>query len=202
LRAGERRVNATERIGLRHGVEMYDEMNGAGDERTLEILDSRQRTARGHARGWLVRRMLLPADVVGLAAAFLLVEFLSGINAKAIERVDRRAEFLIFALSLPAWIVVTKLYGLYDQDDERTDHSTADDVVGVFHMVTVCTWLFFAFAYLTKVAHPEAPKLLLFWALAIGLVSVGRAFARTYCRGRINYLQNTIIVGAGDVGQL
>jgi exopolysaccharide biosynthesis polyprenyl glycosylphosphotransferase len=69
-------------------------------------------------------------------------------------------------------------------------------------MVTVCTWLFFAFAYLTKVAHPEAPKLLLFWALAIGFVSVGRAIARAYCRRQLNYLQNAIIIGAGDVGQL
>ena len=98
--------------------------------------------------------------------------------------------------------MVTKLYGLYDHDEERTDHSTADDVVGVFHMVTVCAWLFFAFAYLTKVAHPTAPKLLLFWALAIGFVSFGRASARAYCRRHINYLQNTVIVGAGDVGQL
>jgi exopolysaccharide biosynthesis polyprenyl glycosylphosphotransferase len=195
-------MNATERVALRQGVELYDEMNGAVDERTLEILDSRRRTATVHRRGWLVHRMLLLADLVGLAAAFLLVEFLSGIDVKAIDRVDRRAEFLIFALSLPAWIVVTKLYGLYDQDEQRTDHSTADDVVGVFHMVTVCTWLFFALAYLTRVAHPEAPKLLLFWAMAIGFVSVGRATARAYCRRRINYLQNAVIIGAGDVGQL
>ena len=113
-----------------------------------------------------------------------------------------RAEFLIFALSLPGWIVVTKLYGLYDQDEERTDHSTADDVVGVFHMVTVCTWLFFAFAYLTKVAHPSCRSYCSSGRLAIGFVSVGRAAARAYCRRQINYLQNTIIVGAGDVGQL
>jgi exopolysaccharide biosynthesis polyprenyl glycosylphosphotransferase len=195
-------MNATERLALRQGVELYDEMTGAVDERTLEILDRRRRTATVHRRGWLVHRMLLLADVVGLAAAFSLVEFFSGINANVIDRVDRRGEFLIFALSLPAWIVVTKLYGLYAQDEERTDHSTADDVVGVFHMVTVCTGLFFAFAYLTKVAHPEAPKLLLFWALAIGFVSVGRATARAYCRRQINYLQNAIIIGAGDVGQL
>jgi exopolysaccharide biosynthesis polyprenyl glycosylphosphotransferase len=195
-------MNATERLALRQGVELYDEMTGAVDERTLAILDRRRRTATVHRRGWLVHRMLLLADVVGLAAAFLLVEFLSGIHAPVIGHVEWQAEFLIFTLSLPGWIVVTKLYGLYDRDEERTDHSTTDDVVGVFHMVTVCTWFFFAFAYLTKVAHPDAPKLLLFWALAIGFVSVGRATARAYCRRQINYLQNAIIIGAGDVGQL
>jgi exopolysaccharide biosynthesis polyprenyl glycosylphosphotransferase len=195
-------MNATERAALVRSVQLYDEVTAAVDDRTLDILDRRRRTATVHRRGWLVRRMLLLADVVGLLAAFLFAEWTFGMGSVAADHVDRRAEFLIFALSLPAWIVVTKLYGLYDHDEERTDHSTADDVVGVFHMVTVGAWLFFSFAYLTKVAHPNLPKLLVFWALAIALVSIGRATARAYCRRRINYLQNTIIVGAGEVGQL
>jgi exopolysaccharide biosynthesis polyprenyl glycosylphosphotransferase len=195
-------VNATtERAALLQGVQIYEEMTAAVDDRTLDILDRRRRTAVVKRRGWLVRRMLLLADVVGLVSAFLLAEWVIGRRA-ALGSVDVRAEFLIFGLSLPAWIVVTKLYGLYDHDEERTDHSTADDVVGVFHMVTVGAWLFFSFAYLTALAHPNLPKLLLFWAFAVGLVSTGRAIARAYCRRRINYLQNTIIVGAGDVGQL
>jgi exopolysaccharide biosynthesis polyprenyl glycosylphosphotransferase len=192
---------ATERAALLQGVQLYEEMTAAVDDRTLAILDRRRRTAVVKRRGWLMRRMLLLADVVGLLTAFLFAEWVIG-RQGTLGNVDVRAEFLIFGLSLPAWIVVTKLYGLYDHDEERTDHSTADDVVGVFHMVTVGAWLFFSFAYLTKVAHPDLPKLLLFWATAIALVSVGRASARAYCRRRINYLQNTIIVGAGDVGQL
>jgi exopolysaccharide biosynthesis polyprenyl glycosylphosphotransferase len=192
---------ATERAALLQGVQLYEEMTATVDERTLDILDQRRRTAVVKRRGWLVRRMLLLADVVGLLTAFLFAEWAIG-REGALGNVDVRAEFLIFGLSLPAWIVVTKLYGLYDHDEERTDHSTADDVVGVFHMVTVGVWLFFSFAYLTRVAHPDLPKLLLFWGTAIAFVSVGRATARAYCRRRINYLQNTIIVGAGDVGQL
>jgi exopolysaccharide biosynthesis polyprenyl glycosylphosphotransferase len=196
-------MNATtERAALVRGLAEYDEMTAAIDDRTLEILDRRRRTARVRRRGWLVHRMLLLADLVGLIAAFLLVEWVSGLGRTALDRVDLRAEIAIFVLSLPGWIVVTKLYGLYDQDEERTDHSTTDDMVGVFHMVTVCAWLFLAFALLTHAAHPSIPKLLLFWALAIGLVSLGRAIARAYCRRHVGYLQNTIIVGAGHVGQL
>ena len=45
-------------------------------------------------------------------------------------------------------------------------------------------------------------KLALFWALAIALITLGRAAARTFCRTRITYLQNAVIVGAGEVGQL
>jgi exopolysaccharide biosynthesis polyprenyl glycosylphosphotransferase len=195
-------VNATERLALMQGVELYDELSVGIDERTLEIVDRRRRTARIKRRGWLVHRMLLLADVVGLVSAFVVVELLSNLAHPAVDRVDARAEVLIFALSLPGWIVVTKLYGLYDQDEERADHSTTDDLRGVFHMVTVCAWLFFAFAYITRVAHPSPPKLLLFWGLAIALVSLGRAASRAYCRRHISYLQNTIIIGAGDVGQL
>jgi len=196
-------MNATtERAALLRGVEIYEEMTATVDDRTLEILDRRRRTAVVKRRGWLVRRMLLLADVAGLLTAFLIAEWVVGVRSGVVDHVNQRAEILIFVLSIPAWVVVTKLYGLYDQDEERTDHSTADDVIGVFHMVTVCAWLFFGFAYLTKVAHPTLGKLLLFWALAVALVSIGRATARSYCRRRINYLQNTIIVGAGDVGQL
>src|SRR3954470_371388 len=195
-------MNATERTALLDSVRYYDEMTAAVDDRTLDILDRRRKTAIVKRRGWLVRRALLIADVVGLLAAFLAAEWIFGMASVAHDHVARQAEFLIFAASIPGWIVVTKLYGLYDQDEERTDHSTADDVVGVFHMVTVCAWLFFGVAYLTDIAHPNFAKLLVFWALAVAFVAVGRATARSYCRRRINYLQNTIIVGAGDVGQL
>jgi exopolysaccharide biosynthesis polyprenyl glycosylphosphotransferase len=194
-------MNATERLALLEGVQLYDEMTATVDDRTLEILDRRRRTAIVKRRGWLMRRMLLLADVLGLVAAFLFAEWLISPTA-SLNGIDARAEFFVFALSLPGWIVVTKVYGLYDHDEERTDHSTADDVVGVFHMLTVGVWLFYALAYVTKVAHPELPKLLLFWVTAIVLVSVGRATARAYCRRQINYLQNTIIVGAGEVGQV
>jgi exopolysaccharide biosynthesis polyprenyl glycosylphosphotransferase len=194
-------MNATERAALLHGFELHDEMTGMVDERTLEILERRRRTAVVKRRGWLVRRMLLGADVLGLLAAMLLAEWLvseSG-NAGAIDAVT---ETVLLVASIPAWIVVAKLYGLYDKDAERTDHSTTDDLAGVFHVITVCTWLFWAGTYLTGVAHPTAPKLVVFWVAAILLVSVGRTAARSLSRRNIAYLQNTVIVGAGEVGQL
>lgn len=195
-------MNATtERAALLRGVELYDELHGVVDDRTLEILDRRRRTAVVKRRGWLVRRFLLLADVVGLVAAFVFAEWLVMPSA-SLTAIDFLDEIYIFVASLPVWIVVTKIYGLYDRDEERTDHSTADDVVGVFHVVTVCVWLFFAFTYITRVAHPEPPKLLFFWLAAVVLITLGRAAGRAYCRRHISYLQNTIIVGAGEVGQL
>jgi exopolysaccharide biosynthesis polyprenyl glycosylphosphotransferase len=152
-------------------------------------------------RGWLVRRMLVFADLVGLTLGFLAATFVFDQTARS-DAVGSNVEILVFCLSLPAWVVVAKLYGLYDYDEERTDHSTADDLVGVLHLVTVGSWLFFAFAAVTHRADPGFARLLGFWLFAIVAITASRAIARGVARRHLAYVQNTIIVGAGDVGQL
>lgn len=194
-------MNAIERAALLQGLEIHDAVTDSVGERTLEILERRRRTATVRRRGWLVRRMLLAADLLGLIAALFLAEWF--VNRRAETGVlNARAEVVVFLASLPGWVVIAKVYGLYDRDEERTDHSTADDFAPVFHMVTVCTWLFWVLAYLTRVAHPTTPKLVLFWFSAILFVTCGRGCARMAARRSLLYLQNAVIVGAGDVGQL
>ncbi len=182
------------------GLEVFERIESTLDPRTLEILERRRRTTVVKRRGWLMRRMLLASDLAGLALSFVLAEWIYGAVAH-VGRFDAAGEAVLFAVSLPVWVVMAKLYGLYDRDEERTDHSTADDVMGVFHLVTVGTWLLFAGAYLTELAHPQVPKLLTFWALAAVAVPLLRSAARARCRRSIHYLQNAVIVGAGDVGQ-
>jgi exopolysaccharide biosynthesis polyprenyl glycosylphosphotransferase len=194
-------MNTTEHLALLDGVRVNDEMRNMLDERTLEILEHRRRTAVVRRRGWLVRRMLLFADLVGLALAFVIADLLFSESPVA-DHVRPTSEMLLFLASLPVWIVVAKLYGLYEHDEERTDHSTADDLVAVFHLITVGTWLIFIGGMITGFARPELLRLVFFWGLAIALVTLLRALARAFCRRRIAYLQNTVIVGAGDVGQL
>ncbi len=194
-------MNATERTALLDGLALHDELRATVDDRTLEILDRRRRTAVVKGRGWLVRRLLLGADLIGLLAALLLAEWVvTSVDGSGLY--DTRTETLVVLASLPVWVVIAKLYGLYDHDEERTDHSTADDFAGVFHMVTVCIWLFWVATYLTRLAHPTPPKLVIFWAAAIAFISTGRAVARAVAHRNAAYLQNTVIVGAGDVGQL
>ena len=107
------------------------------DARTLEILDHRRRARPFRSRGALIRRLLLAADLVGLTLAFMVTELIVGGGREGISTAE---EFAVFFLTLPAWIVLARLYRLYDHDEERTGHTTADDVVGVFHLVTVTTW--------------------------------------------------------------
>jgi exopolysaccharide biosynthesis polyprenyl glycosylphosphotransferase len=188
-----------EMSSLLDDLKTHDELVLTIDPRTLEILDRRRRTAVVKRRGWLMRRMLLAADVVGLVVAMLVAEAFNGASASG---ASVRDEVLIFFGSIPLWIVAAKIYGLYERDEERTDHAGPDEFSGVFHMITVCTWVFFAGTYLTGVGQPTVAKLVTFWAAAVAFVVTGRAIARAICRRRINYLQNTVIVGAGDVGQL
>jgi exopolysaccharide biosynthesis polyprenyl glycosylphosphotransferase len=121
--------------------------------------------------------------------------------ADAHDRVRPTVEIGLFVVALPFFVVFAKLQGLYDHDEERTDHTTPDDLVGVFYLVTTGTWLFFASTYLLNVASPSVERLSLFWGTAILLIALFRAGARAVCRRTATYVQNTIIVGAGDVGQ-
>src|SRR5262249_50987218 len=148
-----------------------------------------------------MRRMLVAADLTGIALAFLvasLADHPSGVS----DHVDRLNEVLFFVAIMPLWIVLAKLYGLYDRDEERADHSTVDDFVAVFHLVTASVWLFWLLTAATGVVSPPLNRLVLLWTSAVVLVTVLRAIARGLCRRSTAYLQNTIIVGAGDVGQL
>ncbi len=70
----------------------------------------------------------------------------------------RRTEVVLFALTLPLWVVLGRLYGLYSGDEERANHSTVDDFFGVFNMLTVGAWLLFALAYVLRVREPELPE--------------------------------------------
>jgi exopolysaccharide biosynthesis polyprenyl glycosylphosphotransferase len=98
--------------------------------------------------------------------------------------------------------VIAKVAGLYDRDEMRSDHSTVDDLAGIFHVVTIAAWLLFAGSWLTGLAQPSMPKLLAFWGFSIVLITLARVAARAICRRSVMYLQNTIIVGCDRTAQL
>lgn len=194
-------MNATERDAVLDGVARHDDLAAALDERTVRILDRRRRTAVIRRRGWLVRRMLLLADLIALGLAFFLTEVM--VQPQVTEgHFDPTAEYLVFLVTLPGWILIAKLHGLYDHDEERTGHDTVDDLPQIFHVVTVGVFLFFITAWATGLASPHSGKLVLFWGFSIVLITLARVAARGLSRHRITYLQNTVIVGAGEVGQL
>ena len=150
-------------------------------------------------RGWVIRRALLAGDVIGVLAAFAIATVLMGMGG---DGLGLTVEAVVLLASLPAWIVLAKLHGLYEADEAYADHTTVDDFVGVVHVGTLGVWLVYLGAITTGVAVPNLPKLGIFWAATLVLVPAARAAARGACRRNVAFLQNTVIVGAGDVGQL
>ena len=174
---------------------------GALDDRTRTLLQTRRSELPYRRRGWLVRRALLVADVVGLTLAFALAQALSQ-GAGLLNDLGTGYELLLFSVSVPFWVVLLNLHGLYERDEERADHSSLDDVVGVFHVTTAGLWLIAAALWLLGIAEPTFSKLALFPLAAVLFVTLARGIARALSRRSVLYLQNTIIMGAGDVGQL
>jgi exopolysaccharide biosynthesis polyprenyl glycosylphosphotransferase len=62
--------------------------------------------------------------------------------------------------------------------------------------------MFFVGVITTSAAVPNLAELISFWALGVAFVVFARAGARAVARRRPAYLQNAVIVGAGEVGQL
>jgi exopolysaccharide biosynthesis polyprenyl glycosylphosphotransferase len=146
----------------------------------------------GRRRGWLIRRMLVLADAAGLALAFLAVGIVFRFQWEL---------FIGSLATLPLWIVIARIYRLYDQDEERTHHATSDDIVGVFHLVTIGTWVMYLGITALRLAHPALGKAAVFWGSAIAAITLARTIARAMCRRSPLYMQNTLILGAGDIGQ-
>ena len=77
--------------------------------------------ARGYGRrDYFLRRLLAISDVFCLALAMSLAVALHGP-----ARSHSSEEYLLFGLvTLPAWVVLFKMYGLYERDTKRLSHST------------------------------------------------------------------------------
>jgi exopolysaccharide biosynthesis polyprenyl glycosylphosphotransferase len=174
--------------------------DAAGD--FVEAMDERTRVLLGRARrarrSRLVPPSLVLADLVGLCLAYYLATLLAGGHGA----LRSSGELLIFGLSLPCWVLVAKLHGLYQHDHERTDHSTTDEIVAIFHLVTIGVWILLAASRIEGRTTPGIYPLIAFWAIAVLFLPVGRTLAREACKRSGAYVQNAVIVGAGEIGQL
>ena len=153
-------------------------------------------------RAAVVRRKLLLADLIGLTTAFFVLQVAVGSDGTGDDRVSVDSELLLFAASLPVWCVLARALGLYSRDEERPEHTTVDDFVGVFQLLTTCVWLIFVVATVTNSASPDLEKWIIFWFLAFVLVSSARSVARLLARRSADYVQHAVVVGTDRSAQL
>jgi exopolysaccharide biosynthesis polyprenyl glycosylphosphotransferase len=150
-------------------------------------------------RAWHSRFLLVHADLFALLLAFFGAERVldTGVAGGGFSTLGA-----LFLLSLPAWLVGIKATGLYDRDDERIQHSTLDELPSLLRVATVGVWLFALLAWLTPAGISNFRQLVVFWLLAAVLLPTIRSVVRWEFRRDPDFPQNTVIVGAGSVGQL
>ena len=118
-------------------------------------------------------------DLTALSVAFLSA-FTVWSHGTAVGSHRFALEMVLFVMTLPFWLFFAKALGLYDHDDARADHSTADEALGVINLVTLGTWVVFVIAWATNVSHPQLGRLISFWALALTLVLIGRVVCASH----------------------
>ncbi len=165
------------------------------DNRPIEILE--HRPARSQRRGRLVRRALVVADLLALVGTSAVIVAV----VDPISRLAGTGDLLLLVAALAAWIVVASLFGLYGHDAELAYRPTTDDLPGIFQAATTTTWLLVAALHLTGMARPPLGIVTVVWLGSMPAVAVARAIARGRCRHSPTFLQNTVVVGAGEVGQ-
>jgi len=154
----------------------------------------------GRRRTWLSRLMLVHADVFALLFAYFVAERLLGNGATAGQAMTSTGA--LFLATLPAWILGIKAAGLYSRDDELIHHTTLTEVPRLFLAVTVGTWSFVGLAWLMSLHKLDTGQLIVFWLAATFLLVVVRTIARSEFQRDPDFPQNTVVVGAGSVGQL
>lgn len=179
---------------------VWSEQFVAGD--LVAAMDDHTRSLLGRSdlerRIRLVPRSLMAADLLGLSLAYVVTTLFWGESGAF----GSKREIVVFCCTLPCWLLVARLQGLYRADQEQADHSTADDVVKVFYLVTIGAWVLLVASRLAGQASPSIYALITFWMLTICFLPVMRTVTRRLCRLSRAYVQNTLILGAGEVGQL
>jgi exopolysaccharide biosynthesis polyprenyl glycosylphosphotransferase len=144
-------------------------------------------------RDWFLRRLLAISDVAWLAAAILLATALAGGTPT-----HPWTQLLFFGLlTLPAWVVLFKMYGLYERDAKRLSHTTLDDLPALFHAVLLGCLLMWCYFVVLAPGKLTSGTILAFGGVALVLVLAGRALARVAFLGLISP-ERVLLIGAGD----
>jgi exopolysaccharide biosynthesis polyprenyl glycosylphosphotransferase len=139
-------------------------------------------------RDYWRRRLLATADVCALLISFEA-------SAALVPGGENAGRAFVWALALvPVWMLILKLYGLYDRDLKRVSHSTVDDIPWLFHALitaTLVSWVYFRFSPAGK---PILEEVVVFFALAMVSMLVARSLVRRVSR-RVLGPERVLLIG-------
>ncbi len=150
----------------------------AAEPQRLDRSDSVVRgisAARYGRRDYLMRRLLVFADAAGIIVGLLAA-------AQVQSRPDAGSFLLLGAATLPVWVIVFKLYGLYDRDVKRVSHTAIDDVPWLFHALLIGTLLLWFSYKAFPVEQLVLPEVIAFAGVAMVTILSIRAVVRRTVR--------------------
>ncbi len=153
----------------------------AGTALTRSIAARRQRAWKDVLR----RRLLAAADVLSVILAALVVGTVG---------VDHST--LWVCATLPVWIVLAKVNGLYDRDHVRLRHSTVDELSPLLHWVTLASGATLLLVTLALGEQISAEEALLLWGAALVAAFLLRSLARRGWRWLVEP-ERGLVVGSG-----
>jgi exopolysaccharide biosynthesis polyprenyl glycosylphosphotransferase len=157
------------------------------------IVDHVARLSTQRRRRWwrdsVRRRMLALAD--GVAALLGSVPLAVGATAGN--------EAILWSLAaLPLWILLAKLYGLYDRDHRVLRHLTVDEVPAVLAWALTGTGALMLLVTLAPAETPSLATAIWVWLVAAASALLLRGTAR-YLWRRLTLPERTLLVGSGPL---
>jgi exopolysaccharide biosynthesis polyprenyl glycosylphosphotransferase len=134
------------------------------------------------------RRLLAAADISAIFLALVVAA------AAASVRSDTPEYLLFGALTLPAWLVLFKAYGLYDRDMKRVSHTTIDDLPWLFHALLLGGLLLWAYYRVLPVKQLVLPEVVAFATVALASILLLRSLVR-HLTVRVLGPERVLIVG-------
>jgi exopolysaccharide biosynthesis polyprenyl glycosylphosphotransferase len=144
-------------------------------------------------RDWFLRRLLAVSDIGSLAVAMVLAMALGGGTHE-----HSWPQSLLYGLAtLPTWVVLFKIYSLYERDARRLSHTTLDDLPSLFHALLLGCLLMWSYFVVVAPAKLTFTTILVFAGTALVLVLSGRALARASFL-RLISPERVLLIGTGD----
>ena len=139
-------------------------------------------------RDYWRRRLLAGADLIALMVSF-------EVSARFVPHGEDAGRALPWGLLIvPVWVLILKLYGLYDRDLKRISHSTVDDIPWLFHALvtaTLVSWVYFRFSPAGK---PDLEEVVIFFVLALVTMLSARSAVRRISR-RVLGPERVLLIG-------
>ncbi len=141
-------------------------------------------------RDYRIRRLLVASDVIALSVAICSWLVLSPPHSGA--------HVAWGLVTLPVWVLIFHVYGLYAGGLRRVGYATVDDIPALTHALLVGSvgmWLFFQ---VTPAGKLEFSELLVFVTLAFVLSLLLRVLTRGLAR-RLLGMERVMFVGSGPM---